>query len=158
LKLAQEEIRYVRNPDFIYRKIVDESVLVPVHKDVADMDSIFTLNEVGAFIWEQLEEATTRSALERAVLLAYDADPQVLQADLDHFLDEMVTIQALKEIEIITQRMEVSSEILAEVKRKNLRFVEVPINTIYSMYSLEKGQKNSNSLSVLIKLILRRMR
>jgi len=99
LKLAQEEIRYERNPDFIYRKIVDESVLVPVHKDVADMDSIFTLNEVGAFIWEQLEEAATRSALERAVLLAYDADPQVLQADLDHFLDEMVTIQALKEIE-----------------------------------------------------------
>lgn len=97
--MAQEEIRYERNPDFIYRKIVDESLLVPVHKDVADMDSIFTLNEVGAFIWEQLEEAATHSALETAVLLAYDADPQVLQADLDHFLDEMVTIQALKEIE-----------------------------------------------------------
>lgn len=97
--MRQEEIRYVRNPDFIYRKIVDESVLVPVHKDVADMDSIFTLNEVGAFIWEQLEEVATRSALETAVLDAYDADPKVLRADLDQFLNEMVTIHALKEIE-----------------------------------------------------------
>jgi len=61
-------------------------------------------------------------------------------------------------IEIKTSRMEVSSEILSEVKHNRLRFIETPITVIYTEYSRKKGQQNANSLSVLMKLILRRMR
>jgi hypothetical protein len=96
--LPHIDVRYQRNPDFIYRKIVDESVLVPIHQDVADMDSIYTLNEVGAFIWEQLEQPTTQSALQAAILEAYDAQPDILTADLEQFLDDMRTIGALREV------------------------------------------------------------
>lgn len=93
------EITYQRNPDFIYRKIVEESVLVPLHKDVADMDCIYTLNSVGAFIWEQLEQPATTDALQAALLEEYDADPEVLQADLARFVEEMMSIGALIEVE-----------------------------------------------------------
>ncbi len=55
--MTQQEARYERNPDFIFRKIVDEMVLVPIHQDVADMDCIYTLNSVGASIWEQARPA-----------------------------------------------------------------------------------------------------
>jgi hypothetical protein len=96
--LSNNDSRYQRNPDFIYRRIVDESVLVPIHRDVANMDSIYTLNEVGAFIWEQLEQPTTQSALQGAILHAYDADPGVLLADLERFLGEMYAIGALQEV------------------------------------------------------------
>ncbi len=93
------EMTYQRNPDFIYRKIVEESVLVPLHKDVADMDCIYTLNSVGAFIWEQLEQPATADALQAALLEAYDADPEVLQADLARFVEEMISIGALIEVD-----------------------------------------------------------
>jgi len=66
--------------------------------------------------------------------------------------------KALEMIEIKTSRMEVSSEILSEVKHNRLRFIETPITVIYTEYSRKKGQQNANSLSVLMKLILRRMR
>lgn len=92
-----DEQKYARNPDFIYRKIVDESVLVPFHNNVADMDCIYTLNSLGAFIWEQLTEPATRVQLEQAVLAEYDADPAVVVADLDRFLAEMVSIGAMRQ-------------------------------------------------------------
>lgn len=62
---------------------------------------------------------------------------------------------ALNSIEIKTQRMEVSSEILKEINRNNLRLVEIPIPAIYTTYSLHKGQKISNATNVFIKLLLR---
>lgn len=93
-----DEQKYARNPDFIYRKIVDESVLVPFHNNVADMDCIYTLNSLGAFIWEQLADPATRTQLEQAVLAEYDADPAVVVADLDRFLAEMVSIGAMRQV------------------------------------------------------------
>jgi hypothetical protein len=96
--LVDNEVRYERNPDFIFRKVVDEFILVPLHQDVADMDAIFTLNAVGAFIWEHLDQPGTQAGLQAALLEEYSADPQVLIADLERFLGEMITIGALKKV------------------------------------------------------------
>lgn len=92
------EKRYERNPDFIYRRIVDESVLVPIHQDVADMNCIYTLNGLGAFLWEKLAEPASRAELQSAVLAEYDADLEVLESDLEKFLAEMTSIGALREV------------------------------------------------------------
>ena len=89
---------YERNPDFIYRNILDEAVLVPIHQDVADMDCIYTLNGVGAFIWEHLDRPINQAGLQSALLDEYDADPEVLAADLQLFLDEMTAIGALRKV------------------------------------------------------------
>jgi glycosyltransferase involved in cell wall biosynthesis len=62
---------------------------------------------------------------------------------------------AIKKIELKTQRMEVSSEFFNEVRRHKLKLVEIPIRVIYTYYSRQKGQKNSNAFNVLLKLLLR---
>ncbi len=93
------DTKFQRSPDFIYRKIVDESILVPLHKDVADMDAIYTLNPVGAFIWDQLENPVSKEELQTALQNAYDAEPEVLDADLVRFLEEMTAIGAIIEVE-----------------------------------------------------------
>jgi hypothetical protein len=59
-------------------------------------------------------------------------------------------------MDIKTCRMEVSSEIIAEVGRLGLAFTEIPIRPIYTEYSKRKGQKNSNSLAIFAKLIMRK--
>ena len=43
---------YKKHGDIVSRKIMDEVILVPILKNVANMQSIFTLNETGAKIWE----------------------------------------------------------------------------------------------------------
>jgi len=92
------DTQYGRNSDFIYRKIVEEYVLVPLHQNVADMECVYTLNEVGAFIWEKLAQPASKADLQKTMLEAYDAEPEVLVADLEQFLDEMTAIGALKEV------------------------------------------------------------
>jgi glycosyltransferase involved in cell wall biosynthesis len=47
----------------------------------------------------------------------------------------------------------VSSEIIGEVRRKDLRMVEVPITTIYTDYSLSKGTNTRVGLKILVRLI-----
>jgi hypothetical protein len=95
---VEQIVRYERNPDFIFRKVVDEFILVPIHQDVADMDSIYTLNGVGAFLWGHLDQPRTQADLQAAMLEEYAADPQVLIADLERFLGEMTAIGALRKV------------------------------------------------------------
>ena len=92
------QTRYKRNPDFIFRKIVDEIVLIPIHQNVANMDAIFTLNEVGAYIWEQLEEPRTQDSLQTLILDEYDVDQQILSTDLAGFLGQLKEFGAIQEV------------------------------------------------------------
>jgi hypothetical protein len=95
--LIRTAVRYERNPDFVFRKVVEECILVPIRQDVGDMDCIYTLNEVGAFIWEYLDQPATLVDLQTALLNVFAADPEVLASDLEKFLNEMITIAALRE-------------------------------------------------------------
>ncbi len=67
------------------------------------------------------------------------------------------TRHAVSQIEIRTNHMEVSSELIAEAKRHTLRLVEVPIKALYTDYSLSKGQNFFVGIKTLIKLVLRRL-
>lgn len=71
-------------------KIVgDETVLVPLQSNVADLSVMFTLNEVGSFIWEQLDSATALNTLVDAVVAEFDVDKDTAQADVTAFIAEL---------------------------------------------------------------------
>lgn len=67
------------------------------------------------------------------------------------------TKTALENIQIKTNRMEVSSELIAEANANHLTIAEVPIKAIYTDYSLSKGQSFFVGIKTLLKLILRRL-
>jgi hypothetical protein len=96
--LEQEEARFERNPDYIFRKVVDELILVPIHADVADMDCIYTMNEVAALVWERLDQPATQAELQAAILEEYEADPETVAADLEGFLQEMLGFGAVRRV------------------------------------------------------------
>lgn len=93
--LRETKELYTRNPDFIFRKIVDEMILVPIHKNIADMDAIFTLNEVGAFVWAQIEQPCSLDEIQESLVDEFDADPKIIQSDLRQFLAEMISLGAV---------------------------------------------------------------
>lgn len=94
--MINQGTRFSRNPDYIFRKVVDEYILVPIHQNVADMECIYTLNPVGAFIWGELETASSLDELQAAMMDAYDVDLEVIETDLVEFLGEMVSIGAIQ--------------------------------------------------------------
>jgi hypothetical protein len=58
----------------------------------------------------------------------------------------------------MTNGMEVSSEIIAETVKNRLKRKEVPVQAIYTDYSLSKGQSFKLGLQTLMKLILAKVR
>ena len=60
-------------------------------------------------------------------------------------------------ISIKQNRMAHASELLQQIAKYKLRYVEVPCTIIYTPYSLAKGQKLSNSINILADLFLRRL-
>lgn len=62
--------------------------------------------------------------------------------------------RAAASMQIMTNGMEVSSEIIAETVRNGLKRKEVPVKAIYTDYSLSKGQSFKMGLQTLMKLIL----
>lgn len=96
--MTSTEKLYSRNPDFIFRKIVEEMILVPIVHDTADMDCVYALNELGASVWSLLESPRARQDLREAILSEYDAEPTTVSADLDTFLSDMLEIGAIREV------------------------------------------------------------
>lgn len=69
-----------------------------------------------------------------------------------------MTRSAAERIELRSSRMEVSSEFVKEIARKRLRLVELPIEAVYTPYSLSKGQSFFVGIETALKLIWHRIR
>ena len=61
---------------------------------------------------------------------------------------------AVQKIEIKHDGMAHASEIIEQIKKHQLKFKEVPVNINYTAYSLEKGQKLTNSFRIIWDLII----
>ncbi|HLK26966.1 MAG TPA: glycosyltransferase family 2 protein [Puia sp.] len=64
---------------------------------------------------------------------------------------------AIKKITITQNRMAHASEILHLVKKKLLRYKEVPVTIHYTEYSKQKGQSIFNSVNILFDLIFKKL-
>lgn len=92
------EKKYIRNPNFIFRKIVDETILVPIRQNVEELNCIYSINEVGSFIWQKLAEPQDISTLKAAVLTEFDSNPDQVAGDINLFLEELSNFGAVEEV------------------------------------------------------------
>ncbi|MGN1064459.1 MAG: PqqD family protein [Thermoguttaceae bacterium] len=83
--------------NFVLRRVVDNAVLVPFGQKMIDFNGMISLNKVGAFLAEKLQEETTLDALVAAVVEKYDVDAETATADVSRFLDELRANKALSE-------------------------------------------------------------
>jgi len=88
--------KYRKNEDFVYRKIQDETILVPIKDNVGDMGSIYNLNEVAAFIWEQLDGKKTLLDIKNMILKEFEISSEEAEDDLAEFVSELRGIEAIR--------------------------------------------------------------
>jgi hypothetical protein len=91
-----EDVRYQRTEEFVARAIAGETVLVPIRRQIGDLESIYTLNEVATFIWERLAQPITRAEIARDIEEAFSGDPAEMRIDLEEFLRELLDLGAIK--------------------------------------------------------------
>ena len=89
---------YKRNENFVYRKIEKETLLVPIKDNVGDMGCIYNLNEVGAFIWENLDGRNSLETIKDNILDEFDTSPEIAIEDLNDFLTQLKEIEAVYQV------------------------------------------------------------
>ncbi len=60
-----------------------------------------------------------------------------------------LSAEAARQINITANRMAHATEILSQIRKKKLKYVEVPVNVRYTQYSLAKGQSLLEAVNVL---------
>jgi len=75
--------------NFVARAVDEELVLVPLRNNVADMTEIFNLNEVGHFIWNEIQEEATVESLADKIVSEYEVESEVALEDLKAFLQDL---------------------------------------------------------------------
>lgn len=68
-----------------------------------------------------------------------------------------MTRRAAAALELRQNRMAHASEILSEIARSGFAYVEVPVTIDYTDYSLAKGQRASDALTILLDLFARKL-
>lgn len=91
-------IRYEKDPSVVYREIAGEAILVPIRRNVADMESVYTLDSVAADIWKLIDGERTLADIREALLGEYDVEADVLSRDLDEFVEQLVSVGAIRAV------------------------------------------------------------
>lgn len=74
---------------FVTRQIASETIIVPVCGGVGELDSIYTLNEVGSRIWQLIDAPMTVGELVETLTREYDVAAECAHADVVEFLDAL---------------------------------------------------------------------
>lgn len=60
-------------------------------------------------------------------------------------------------LELHSRGLDIDSEILQEIKKKKLSYLEIPIKAIYTKYSLSKGQNLRRGIDTFLKLVAKKL-
>ena len=77
------------SPSVVTRKTGNEYVLVPITNNIADMNSVYTLNETGAYIWENINGKRSVEEIISAVTTEYEIDNETASKDVFSFIETM---------------------------------------------------------------------
>ena len=77
--------------DWISAKVGDEIVMMS-----AEEGKYIGLNDVGARIWELLDEPTDVAGLERQLLEEFEVEPAVCRSEIDAFLAKLAEYRAIR--------------------------------------------------------------
>ena len=74
---------------FAVREIAGDYILVPLGEMALKFSGMITTNEVGAFIWECLQEDVSKEELLEKVLEEFEIDRETAEQDVGQFLENL---------------------------------------------------------------------
>lgn len=80
---------FTRAPNVVGRQVAGEFVLVPVVRNVAEIGSIFVLNEVGSVVWSAVERACVGHDVVELVVQEFEVTPEQAKGDVESFLKDL---------------------------------------------------------------------
>lgn len=95
-KMKDWEDCYQKDPNIVSRKIADKTILVPIRNKVGDLESIYTLNEIGARIWELIDGRRDLGKIRDMIIDEFEVTAEEAEKDLSEFLPKLKKIEAIR--------------------------------------------------------------
>jgi len=89
---------FARGNDCVAREIAGETIIVPIRNHVGDLDSIYTLNEVGTMIWQLIDGHKSTDEIAEAIHKTYDVKPEEAAKDTVAFLESLAEAGLIEEL------------------------------------------------------------
>ena len=89
------ENRYRRSENVIFRKVADETILVPIKGNVADLNFIYTLTKVAAFIWGKIDGRRKLIDIKETIMAEYDVSSDDAEKDLLELIGQLEQIGSI---------------------------------------------------------------
>lgn len=93
------EKSFVKDDNLMARNIAGETLIVPIRNSIGDLNSIYTLNEVGALIWQMIDKRTRVNQIVEAVSKEYDVTIDEAAQDVIELLDSMKAEGLIRPVE-----------------------------------------------------------
>ncbi len=88
---------YKKSDSIVARKIAEEFILVPIRQNVGDLESIYTLNEVGARVWELIDGKMKVKEVKDKIIEEFEVTPQEAEKDIKEYIQQLEKIKAITE-------------------------------------------------------------
>lgn len=85
--------------EIILREIAGETILVPIRGKLADMQQIFSLNPVAAYIWGRLDKRSDLETIVSGVVDHFVVAPKEAEEDVRDFVSELLKAGLIEVVE-----------------------------------------------------------
>ena len=89
---------HAREEGILSRRIAGETILVPTRRRAREM-ALFTLNEVGSYLWERLDGQTSESDLVAQLVRDFEIDAESAAEDTALFLRDLRSAGCVREVQ-----------------------------------------------------------
>jgi hypothetical protein len=94
--MVEMDTVFKKSDRVVSRKIVDELILVPIRTSVADMESLYTLNDVGAKVYELIDGQRTVAQICKGIVEEFEVTEEEAQKDVSVFAEQLMEIGAIE--------------------------------------------------------------
>jgi len=99
MPLSDLSAHYEKDPSMVHRQIAGETILVPVRRHMADLDSVYTLDEVGSRTWELIEPGRSVQEICDELVAEYDVAWDVVTGDVIEFMQQLESFGAVRRVD-----------------------------------------------------------
>jgi hypothetical protein len=79
---------FIKDNNLMTRNIAGETLIVPIRNRVGDLSSIYTLNEVGARVWQLVDAQTPVARIVQVITSEYEVSEEEAAADIVELLQD----------------------------------------------------------------------
>ena len=88
-KIREEEKEMKIKDGFVLRNVVDEYIVMPTGENIAKFDGAVVLNDVSAFVFEQMKNPVSKEDVLNAILNEFEVDEATATAAVEQFVAKL---------------------------------------------------------------------